>query len=288
MSGTVFLGSIPFLLPTLRQATPLVLAGAGGILSERAGVVNIALEGMMLTGAFVGVWAGESVGLFGGVAAALIAGGLLGLFHYLATQKLRVNHIVSGVAINLLAVHGTTFLLRRVYTQAQPPREADLTHTIDPLLFVSLAVLVLIAVHFALYRTPFGLRLRSVGESPLSARMAGLNPARYRLAGVVLSGILAAAAGTYLAVSQIGRFSDDMVAGRGYIALAAVICGRWKPIRMAAAALTFGFFDALQMRMQSFGGLPVELSQSLPYILAIAAAAAFRSAPPAALGREEE
>jgi general nucleoside transport system permease protein len=288
MTDTTWVVAISLVPAALRQATPLIFAGLGGISSERAGVVNIALEGMMLTGAFVGVWAGQSFGVIGGLGAALISGVAIGLVHFALTQKLRVNHIVSGVAINLLAVHGTTFLLRRMFHQAEPHRDAAIQHTLSPIPFVVMALLLPVAASFVLFRTPFGLRLRAVGESPESARMAGLNPARLKLAGVLLSGVFAAAGGAYLALAQVGRFSDDMVSGRGYIALAAVICGRWRPIGMAIAALAFGFFDALQIHLQGVVRLPGELLLSLPYLLTILAAVMLRPVPPAALGRDEE
>jgi simple sugar transport system permease protein len=282
------MGAMPLLVPALRQATPLVLAGLGGVFSERAGVVNIGLEGMMLTGAFAGVWAAQAAGPIGGLFAALASGAVVGLVHFLLTQKLRVNHIVSGVAINLLAIHGTTFLLRRFFHHATPHREAAIPHALSPWPFIAMALLLPLATHYLLYRTTFGLRLRAVGESPERARMAGLNPTRIRLGGVLLSGLFAASAGAYLALSQVGRFSDDMVSGRGYIALAAVICGRWRPIGMAVAALAFGFFDALQIHLQGVVKLPGELLLSLPYLLTILAAMMLRPVPPAALGRNEE
>lgn len=288
MSVGAWLGTVPLLLPTLRQATPLVLAGTGGIFSERAGVVNIALEGMMLTGAFAGIWAGQAAGPIAGLVAAIAAGLVLGFMHFVFTNRLHVDHIVSGIAINLLAIHGTTFLLRRVFEAPEMHREASLARKLDPLLFMGLAIVLPLVAHFVLYRTRFGLRLRAVGESPLSARMAGLRPSRIRLSGVLLSGLLAGTAGAFLAVAQVGRFSEDMVSGRGYIALAAVICGRWRPIGMAVAAVAFGFFDALQIELQGVVRLPGEFLLSLPYLLTIVAAVLLRPIPPAALGRDDE
>lgn len=276
------------LLPTLRQATPLILAGLGGLFSERVGIINIALEGMMLMGAFVGLWVGQSAGLAAGFLAALASGVLLGLLHLLLTQRLRMNHIISGVAINILAISATTFLLRRLFNQADPPREARLLETIPVAWFLLVALALPFLAHFVFYRTAFGLRLRAVGESPESARMAGLHPPGLRMAGVALSGLFAAMAGAYLAMAQVGRFTDDMVSGRGFIALAAVICGRWTPIGAALAALAFGFFDALQLHLQGTVKLPGEFLRSLPYLFTILAALLLRPTPPAALGREEE
>ena len=281
------LGSVPLLLPALRQATPLALAAMGGVMSERAGVINIALEGIMVVGAFVGLWAAQEGGLLVGLFAALVSGAALGLLHLLFTQKLRMNHVVSGVAINILALASCTYLLRMVFNQADPPREARVTNTIPVGWFIVAAILLPFALHFVLYRTRFGLRLRAVGESPESARMSGIAPFRLRLAAVVLSGVLAASAGAYLALSQVGRFSDKMVSGRGFIALAAVIVGRWNPLGAAAAALVFGFFDSLQFQLQGNVEVPGELLRSLPYVFTILAAMMLRPRPPAALGTDD-
>jgi ABC-type uncharacterized transport system permease subunit len=272
-------------LPTLIQATPLILAALGGILSERSGIVNIGLEGMMLTGAFVGMWAGQAHGLAVGLGAALVSGALIGLLHYVTTQKLRMNHIISGVAINLLAVNLTTFFLRAVFISEG--REAKVEQAIPVSMFLWLALALTLLLQFALFRTPFGLRLRAAGESVESSRMAGVNPWRMRIVGGMLSGVLAALAGAYLAMSQTTRFSDNMINGRGFIALAAVVCGRWTPIGAALAAVAFGFFDALQIQLQGKVALPSEFLQMLPYVCTILAAMLLRPVPPAALGKEE-
>jgi ABC-type uncharacterized transport system permease subunit len=279
--------AIPLLLPALRQTTPLVLAGMGGIMSERAGVINIALEGMMAVGAFVGVWIGQKVGAGVGLLAALASGGLLGLLHVFLTQKLRMNHVISGVAINIITLPATTFLLRRLW-DASDPKRAVLDPPVRMDGFILAAVILPFAVHFLLYRTAFGLRLRAVGESAESARMAGIHPLRLRVVGVTLSGVFAGLAGAYLSMAQAGRFSDGMVQGRGFIALAAVICGRWTPLGAALAALVFGFFDVLQMNLQGRVPLPGEFLLSLPYLFTILAAMLLRPIPPAALGREDE
>jgi general nucleoside transport system permease protein len=287
-TGPEIIGAAAILWPALRQTTPLVLAGLGGIFSERVGVINIALEGMMLVGAFVGMWAGQVYGLPWGLAAALVSGALLGLLHVLLTQRLRMNHVVSGVAINILALNATTFLVRRVFHQASPAREAKLPAMLPVGWFIAAAIVLPFVVHFLLYRTALGLRLRAVGESAESARMAGIRPLPLRIAGVVTSGILAAGAGAYLSMSQVGRFGDDMVAGRGFIALAAIICGRWTPLGTALACLAFGLCDALQFSLQGVVRLPGELLRTLPYLFTIAAATLVRPVPPAGLGKDEE
>jgi ABC-type uncharacterized transport system permease subunit len=282
------LASVPFLLPALRQATPLVFAGMGGICSERAGVINIALEGMMLVGAFVGMWVSQSAGAWIGLLSALTVGGVLGLVHLVLTQRFRMNHIISGVAINILAVGSTTFLLRKMFNQATPQRESNVTHPFSVLIFILAAILLPFLLNYILQKTKTGLRLRAVGENPESVRMSGINPIPLRVLGVTLSGVFASLGGAYLSLSQVGRFEDEMVAGRGFIALAAVICGRWNPLGAALACLIFGFFDSLQFQLQGNVRIPNEALRSLPYLFTILAAMLLRSKPPAALGKQDE
>jgi simple sugar transport system permease protein len=289
MSGPELAGLLlPLGVAALRQATPLVLAGLGGICSERVGIVNIALEGMMLAGAFTGLVAGRLAGPLVGVLAAVTVGMLVGLTHLWATRKFRLNHIVSGVAINLLALHSTTFLLRRLFNQADPPVEARIESMLPTSLFTGVALALVLVFHLVLYYTPLGLRIRAVGESEASTRMAGVDTARVKMLGLAASGVLAGLAGAYLSLAQVGRFSDDMVSGRGFIALAAVVCGRWTPLGMAAASLAFGALDALQFHLQGSVALPGELLRSIPYIATVVAAMALRPRPPADLGRQEE
>jgi general nucleoside transport system permease protein len=273
------------LFAALRQATPLALAALGGVISERAGVINIALEGMMLTGAFVGVWAGQSYGPVAGLVAAIVAGAAAGLFHLLLVTRLRMNHIISGVAINLLALNATTYLLRALFVQADPPRQAYLAERLPMTWFIAAAVLLPICAQFGLFRTVLGLRLRAVGESPESARLAGIAAGPLRVAALAASGALAGAGGAFLSMALVGRFSQDMVSGRGFIALAAVICGRWRPVQAAVAALAFGLLDALQIQLQGTVAVPTELLQAAPYVFTVLAALAARPVPPAALGQ---
>lgn len=284
---------VALLVATLFSATPLILAAMAGVMSERAGVVNIALEGLILAGAFAGVWAGQRSPV-AGLAAALVVGGMLGFLHAFLTQKTRMNHVVSGLSITLLAAGATRFLFQRVFPSTGisiegMPREY----------FVCAAIVLPFAIAFVLNRTRFGLRLRAVGENPESARMAGIAPFPYRAAAVTLSGVLGALAGAYLSMGEAHQFSPGMSAGKGYIALAAVIFGKWSPLGAMLGALFFGFFDALQSQLQISGvhvvGLGVEwtspyLLQSLPYLMTIIALVSVvgRATPPAALGREEE
>ena len=283
-------------------AAPLTIAAMGGILSERSGVVNIALEGLMLFGAFAAVWAETAfshrgVGAFPaailGLLAAVLAGALLGLLHAFLTQRTRMDHVVSGLGINLLAAGATRYLYLFLY-----PTGVSVSG-LPRSFFVGLAVVLPFIVLWALWRTRFGLRLRAVGENPESALMAGISPGISRYAAVTLSGVLAAVAGAYLSLADSHTFASDISAGKGYIALAAVIFGKWNPLGAAGGALFFGFFYALQTQLQISNVhlrlLGVEWSSpflldTLPYIMTIMALVSVvgKAAPPAALGRATE
>lgn len=284
---------------TLRLATPLILAALGGVLSERSGVVNIALEGMMLVGAFFGMlgsyWTGNPwIGLALGTA----VGGVFGLIHAVLTQRMKLNHIVSGVALNIFALGLTTYLLRRIFQHAGGstpvtglPQWSIGLGSQNPLTY--LAVILVLAMTFVLFRTPAGLRIRAAGESPEAASAAGIRVSRVRYLAVIGSGLLGGLSGVYLSLGQLNMFAEGMSGGRGFIALAAVIFGKWTPFGAAGAALFFGFFDALQMRLQghAIGGvvIPSEFMLMLPYALTIVALAGFvgKATAPAALGRED-
>jgi len=282
---------------TLRLATPLILAALGGVLCERSGVINIALEGMMLTGAFFGMLGSYLTGSpWVGVVLGLAVGGLLGFVHAALTQRMKINHIVSGVALNIFALGLTTYLLRRIFQHAggSPPvnglPEWGLGQ--NPLFYVALVLVP--GLSFLLFRTPPGLRIRAAGEHPHAAASAGIRVSVVRYLAVTGSGVLGGLAGAYLSLGQLNMFAEGMSGGRGFIALAAVIFGKWTPFGAAGAALLFGFFDALQMRLQgqAVGGvtIPSEFMLMLPYVLTIIALAGFvgKAVPPAALGRTEE
>ena len=269
----------------VRIAIPLILAALGGACSERAGVVNVALEGIMLNGAFCAVvgtyyfgnpWAGLFAALLGGVLTAAI--------HALVTIKYRANQIISGIAINLFALGVTKFFLRIIFNSSSNSDRIAGFETIDPLL--PLTILIIIAVHIALFRTPWGLRLRAVGEHPTAADTLGVNVIRMRWMGVLSSGALAGLAGAWLAFDQ-HQFTDNMSAGRGFIALAAMILGKWTPLGATGAALLFGFAEALQIQLQSWGvQIPTQFVQMTPYLLTmiVLAGAIGRAVPPAELG----
>ena len=299
-----FFGALgPILASTIRNATPLVFAAMGGMFSERSGVVNIALEGLMLISAFAGVagafltgsaWIGLGFALAGGLSFALI--------HALMCVTFEADQIISGTAINLLALGGTGFLMVEVFgqggTSPRVPRFDSLgipllqdIPLLGPALFdQSLLVYLMYALipvtFFVVFRTPFGLRLRATGEVPEAVDTAGVSVARMRYYGVGLSGLLAALGGAYLSMGLLSAFTEGMTNGRGFIALAALIFGRWNPIGAAGAALLFGFAQAITFRAGQ-EAIPVEFLQMLPYVLTIVVLAGFggRAIAPAAIGK---
>ena len=288
----------------LRFATPLLFAALGGLFSERSGVINIGLEGMMLMGAFWGLWGADVTGSWViGLLVGMLAGALLALLHALFSVTLRADQIVSGFAMNLLAAGITGFFFVSIYgTEGTPediPRAPDVTipglesipfvgdviGRMSILIWLGLATVLL--TWLIVFRSPVGLRLRSVGENPLAAQTAGVSPVRVRYAAVSVSGMLAAIGGAYLSIGFVGSFGEDMTAGRGFIALAVLICGRWMPSGALAFACLFGFFSALAQRLPVFSESAATLFQALPYVITLIAVAGVvgRSIPPAAIGR---
>lgn len=293
---------LAFLVQTLRIAIPYLLAASGGVLSERAGIVALTLEGWMLTGAFTAVmgthytgspWMGIACGVAGGVLAAAL--------HALACIRFRADQVVVGIAINLMAVGLTRFFLRLAFdSSSNSPRVAGffeagdggqgtgvLASLANPLVLVGVAALAL--VWWLLYRTPFGLRVRAVGEKPEAATTLGVSVAAIRWRAVLGAGALAALGGTYLALEQ-HQFTDSMTAGRGFIALAAVIFGKWEPRRVAIACLLFAAAETLQIQLQGLQLIPSQFVEMIPYVLTIVAVAGVvgRAVPPAALGKAGE
>lgn len=288
----------------IRLSTPLLLAGLGGMYSERSGVVNIALEGKMLVGAFsAAVLAYYSGNPWLGILAAIITGGVLGLLHALACVRYKANHIVSGIAINLLALGATPLISGALFgstsSTPQVPSTVPIWHIPlirelpfignvlahhTPLVYVAIAAV--FVSHFILFRTAFGLRLRAVGENPAAADVAGVSVQQIRYTAVLLSGMLAGLAGSFLSIAHGTQFVRNMSAGRGFIALAALIFGKWSPFGVLFACLLFGFADALQIRMQGVSDVPVQFVQMIPYALTIIvlASAIGRAVPPAAIG----
>jgi ABC-type uncharacterized transport system permease subunit len=283
---------------TLQWATPLTYAAIGGLICERSGVVNIGLEGMMLTGAFFGVLGADVFGTWwGGLVCAAVAGGAFAAVHAVMAIHLRADQIVSGTAINFLALGVTGYFFISHYGErgspGNLPRIPDVNVGFLGSVFGSLnlmiwlSFLLVLVAHFTLFRTPIGLRLRSVGEHPRAADTVGLSVYGVRYAAVILSGILAALGGAYLSVGFVGSFNEGMTNGRGFIALAAVIFGNWRPFGAFAAALLFGASTALSFRLQQPWGNASVLFQSLPYVLVLIAVAGViaRPTPPASAGR---
>jgi len=286
----------------LRFATPLVFAALGGVLSERSGVVNIGLEGMMLMGAFFGIYGADLTGGWvGGLLIGMLAGGALALVHAVFAVSLRADQIVSGFAINFLALGITGYLFLNHYgEQGTPeglPAVPDVSLPIDWIPFFGPALdnlnllvwvaLVLVAlVWLFVFRTPAGLRLRSVGENPRAAATVGISVYRVRYLAVIASGVLAAMGGAFLSIGFVHSFNQNMTAGRGFIALAVVIVGKWRPGAALAAALMFGFSQALAQRLPVFSESSATLLQALPYVVTLIAVAGLvgRSVPPAADG----
>jgi simple sugar transport system permease protein len=286
----------------LRYATPLLFAALGGVISERAGVVNIGLEGMMLAGAFFGAWGADiGGGWVAGLVIGAVAGGVFAAVHAFFAVTLKADHIVSGMAINFLALGVTGYLFVKIYgDQGTPdglpqvpdvhlpvgwiPFLGDAVEQLNLLVWLALALCGLVAVY--LFRTALGLRHRSVGENPLAADTAGISVTRTRYTAVIVSGMLAALGGAFLSIGFVHSFNQGMTAGRGFIALAAVIFGRWNPGGALAAALLFGFSSALAQRLPEFSPPTATLFQALPYLLTLIAVAGLvgRSRPPAADG----
>jgi len=302
---TVFVWSALF-AAMLRWATPLTFASIGGMFSERSGVVNIGLEGMMLMGAFFGIWGADKTGSWVlGIVIAVLAGGALALVHAFFAIQLRADQIVGGTAINFLALGITGYLFIDIYGDAGTPSGVSQIpdihlHFLDNVYFVGpaigqlnlmiwLSIVVLVGSYVFMFRTPYGLRLRSVGEHPRAADTVGISVYRTRYAAVVTSGMLAALGGAYLSVGFVHSFNQNMTAGRGFIALAALIFGKWRPFGAFGAALLFGFSTALAFQLATVPAWSSSaiLFRALPYVVTIVAVAGVigRSIPPAAIGR---
>jgi general nucleoside transport system permease protein len=287
----------------LRFATPLVFGALGGIICERSGVINIGLEGMMLMGAFFGIFGADLTGSWLlGALIGMASGGALALVHALFSIGFRADQVVSGFAMNFLALGITGYVFIAHYgDQGTPddiPRVPVVTLPgIEDIAFVGdaigrtslltwLALLLVPALALYLFRTPRGLRLRSVGEKPRAADSVGVPVIRTRYLAVIASGLLAALGGVYLSIAFLGSFGQNLTAGRGYIALAAVIFGAWRPGRALAGALLFGFSSALAQRLPAFSESTAVLFQALPYVLTLIVVAGVigRTRPPAAIG----
>lgn len=287
---------LAFLAQTLRIAIPYLFAAAGGTLSERAGLIALTLEGYMLGGAFCAAVASYyAASPWVGMVAAVGGGAALALLYAVCTIRFRADQVVVGIAINLLAIGLTRFFLRLLFdSSSNSPRVPGFqvvgsgtgfgALVQNPLVWIGLLAVALVT--WLLYRTPFGLRVRAVGEHPAAAASVGVPVARVRYLAVALSGMLAGLGGAYLSLDQ-HQFTDGMTAGRGFIALAAIIFGRWDPRRAALACLLFAAAETLQIQLQGSQALPSQFVEMIPYVLTIVALAGVvgRAVPPAALGK---
>ncbi len=281
---------------TVRLSTPLILAALGGLFSERSGVINIALEGMMLAGAFTAAATTYATGSpWIGLMSAIAAGVVIASIHAVACIRYRADQVVVGTAINILMIGLPGFLSGAFFLSSGSTPQLPIEQLI-PTAPIVMAFALVPFTWYVLYRTPFGLRLRAVGENPEAADAAGIDVARVRYSGVLVSGALAAIGGAYLSIGQSSLFTRNMTSGRGFIALAALIFGKWRPVQTLCACLFFGLTEAMTIQMQgvvklpSGDDIPVQFIQMVPYVLTIVVLAGFigHSRPPRALGRAYE
>jgi simple sugar transport system permease protein len=296
--------TLSILTVTITQATPITFGALTGICSERTGVVNIGIEGMLLTSAFFGFMVGVySHNLVLALCAAVISSALMAVLHAVLSISFRVDQIISGTVVNILAVGLTGYLNRQLFATGAPPGLTALPRLnipglsdlpwVGPILFQQkplaiTAILLVFVVHFALFRTRWGLRTRAVGEHPLAADTVGVNVNRLRYMNVILGGAIAGLGGAFFTLESVPHFEPLMTNGIGFIGLAAMIVGKWTPFGAWGAALLFGVAEAIPTAMQLQGvNVPYQLVALLPYLLTIVvvAGAVGRSTPPAADGQ---
>ena len=279
--------SVGLFAAAIRMATPIIYAGLGGMFSERVGITNIGLEGTMLTSAFAGVVASHYTGnAWIGVLVSVLTGGLVSLILAVLTIKYAGDQVVSGTGINIMALGFTSYMTQIIWGSRGASDSVEAISDISipiikdlPILgpifgthspLVYLMPVIVYASYYVLFKTPFGLRIRAVGEHPVAAETAGVNVIRVKYTGVVISGMLAGLGGAFLSLSHLNLFTRGMTGGRGFIAMAAMIFGKWMPFGILASGLLFGFADALQIRLQSLGILPPQIILMIPYLLTIA------------------
>ncbi|HEX8844252.1 MAG TPA: ABC transporter permease [Pyrinomonadaceae bacterium] len=303
--------TLALIASAIRLATPLLLAALGGLFSERAGIINIALEGLMLAGAFtaatvthfMGVWLAPAIKNaqdaqqnwklwlltlivpLVGLLAAMVAGLIVAALHAVACIRYKADQVVTGTAINILFL-GIPALLSGALFESTGATPSVPVYNQLPTIPIVIAFALVPLTWYVLNRTPFGLRLRAVGENPEAADTSGVSVARVRYTGVLISGALAAIGGAYLSIGQSSLFTRDMTSGRGFIALAALIFGKWKPVQTMLACLFFGFAQAVAIQMQGVVKIPVQFIDMIPYVLTVIVLAGFigLSRAPRALG----
>jgi simple sugar transport system permease protein len=300
---------VGMLSSSLVRATPIALAALCGVISERAAVVNIAIEGIMLLSAEAAVVAGTmSHNLWVGLFVAILTGGLVAAIHAFLVIRFKVDQVVSGVAINIFGSGATSFISSRYLEknidglnnsgtfQIIPIPLLSKIPVIGPVFFqnnivVYLMIILVVVMHIVLFYTPWGLRTRAVGEHPKAADTLGINVYLTRYINVIIGGLIAGLGGAYFTVGSVGRFDQDMTAGKGFIGLAAMIFGNWNPIGAFSSSLIFGFADSLQVKMQILGvNIPSEFLQMAPYIVTMIVLTGLvgRATPPAADGQPYE
>lgn len=289
---------------TVVRAVPIALGGLAGVLCERVAVVNIAIEGMLLAGAFTGALLGSLIGGWGGLVGAVAIGGIFGFLLGALVITYRMDQIIAGVVINLFVLGLTSYVSSQVFSSYRSLNNAPVFRAwkipllsdipvIGPMffqqsLFVYGALVMVAASTYYLFHTRSGLRARAVGEHPRAADTLGINVYRTRYIHVTLGGMVAGFGGAWFTLGSVGRFDENMTAGRGFIGLAAMIFGRWHPVGALAAALVFGFADSLQQKLALLGTpIPSEFLAMAPYIATIIVVAGLvgRARPPAADGK---
>jgi simple sugar transport system permease protein len=296
---------IGFVEATIRMSIPILLASLGGMFTARAGIINFALEGIMLNGAFMAAygsyitgspWLGVLFGMVGGLVAALILG--------FTSITAKVNQVVAGTGINILFQGLTSYLLGVIFGIGSAPSNVPSFKALPiPILrnipiigrilfnqlpIVYIAIILVPICWYAIYKTPFGLKLRAVGEHPKAADSVGINVTRIKWTAIIISGILGGFGGAFLSIGQLSVFMEKMTAGRGYVAWAAVTVGKWNPLGILGASVLFGGADALQLRLQTMGiNVPYQLFMMLPYVLTMLALAGVvgRTVGPASMGK---
>ena len=297
---------VGMLASSLRMSTPIALGALAGILCERSGIVNIGIEGMMLAAAAFGFGASLYFkNIWVGVLAAIVVGGMMALIHALMCIRFKTDQIISGTAINILAVGASGFLRRAYLVKAysvgrtlplvkipglsEIPVLGTLIFRSQPIVYLMLILVPL--VYVVLFHTPWGLRTRAVGEHPRAADTVGVNVFRLQYINVIVAGMIAGLAGAWFSLETVGSFEDVMTGGKGYIALAAMIFGNWNPIGAFLGSLLFGFTDALQIKLQILGvKLPYQFLGMAPYLVTMVVLAGLigRTTPPAAEGKAYE
>ena len=288
--------TLSLIFSAIRLSTPLIFAALGGMFAERSGIINIALEGLMLAGAFTAaVMTYQLSNPYLGFLCAMLAGAFTALIYAVAVIRFEANQVVAGTAINFLMLGLPQLLSGAIYDSSGSTPQIDKAYLLPEIFNFNVASLLAFTLvpicWYVLYKTPFGLRLRAVGENPAAADAAGVSVLKMRYTAVILSGVLAAAGGAYLSIGQSSLFTRGMTAGRGFIALAALILAKWRPVQVLIACLFFGFTEALtiplgSLKTASGDPVPVQFIQIIPYVLTIIVLAGFigLSRAPKALG----